>query len=41
VAVFARKTVEKLNLFKQGGHLSTDRIVRKYLKKIDKFFKEV
>lgn len=38
VAGFARKTGAKLNLFKRGGHLSTDRIVRKHWKKIEKFF---
>jgi hypothetical protein len=38
VAAFARKTGAKLNLFNKGGHLSTDKIVRKYWKKIHRFF---
>ena len=38
VAAFAHKTGAKLNLFKKGGHLSTERIVRQYWKKIQKFF---
>jgi dipeptidyl aminopeptidase/acylaminoacyl peptidase len=40
VAGFAHKTKTKLNLFKRGGHLSTDRIVRKYWEKIERFFEE-
>lgn len=39
VESFARNTRVRLHLFKRGGHLSTDRIVRKYWVKIDRFFK--
>jgi pimeloyl-ACP methyl ester carboxylesterase len=35
---FARETGAKLKLFKRGGHLSTDSIVRKYWREIGKFF---
>ncbi len=38
VAAFADETGAKLNLFKYGGHLSTDRIVRTHWKKINRFF---
>ncbi|HVM33525.1 MAG TPA: alpha/beta fold hydrolase, partial [bacterium] len=38
VAAFARQTGVQLNLFKRGGHLSTDKIVRKYWGKIHRFF---
>ena len=35
---FARQTGARLRLFKRGGHLSTDLIVRKYWKQIQAFF---
>ena len=35
---FAEQTGVKLNLFARGGHLSTEMIVRKYWKRIRKFF---
>jgi hypothetical protein len=35
---FADKTGVKLNLFARGGHLSTEMIVRKHWKRIEKFF---
>jgi dipeptidyl aminopeptidase/acylaminoacyl peptidase len=35
---FSRKTGVKLRLFKRGGHLSTDNIVRKHWREIWKFF---
>jgi dipeptidyl aminopeptidase/acylaminoacyl peptidase len=38
VVRFARKTGVKLKLFKRGGHLSTDLIVRKYWTTIERFF---
>jgi dipeptidyl aminopeptidase/acylaminoacyl peptidase len=39
VVKFARRTGAKLKLFRRGGHLSTDLIVRKYWAQIDKLFK--
>lgn len=38
VVKFARKTGVRLKLFKRGGHLSTDLIVRKYWTTIREFF---
>ena len=38
VKKFARLTGVRLKLFRRGGHLSTDRIVRKYWAEIRKFF---
>jgi esterase/lipase len=38
VEKFARQTGANLNLFRRGGHLSTDMIVRKYWPRIHKFF---
>ncbi len=38
VVKFARKTGARLKLFKRGGHLSTDLIVRKYWGTIREFF---
>jgi len=38
VQKFARQTGARLKLFKRGGHLSTDWIVRKYWKEIAEFF---
>jgi esterase/lipase len=38
VVKFARKTGARLKLFKRGGHLSTDLIVRKYWTTIREFF---
>jgi len=38
VVKFARKTGVRLKLFKRGGHLSTDLIVRKYWMGIREFF---
>ena len=38
VARFAQQTGAKLNLFKRGGHLSTEKTVRKYWPQIQKFF---
>src|SRR6478672_2209169 len=38
VKKFADQTGVKLNLFERGGHLSTEYIVRKYWKRIEKFF---
>jgi pimeloyl-ACP methyl ester carboxylesterase len=38
VVKFARKTGVRLKLFKRGGHLSTDLIVRKYWAVIREFF---
>jgi dipeptidyl aminopeptidase/acylaminoacyl peptidase len=35
---FASKTGVTLNLFERGGHLSTEMIVRKYWRRIEKFF---
>jgi hypothetical protein len=35
---FAVKTGVKLNTLERGGHVSTDYIVRKYWKRIEKFF---
>jgi dipeptidyl aminopeptidase/acylaminoacyl peptidase len=35
---FARLAHTKLKLFRRGGHLSTDRIVRKYWPQIEEFF---
>lgn len=35
---FARRTGARLELFKRGGHLSTERIVQKYWKQIHSFF---
>jgi predicted alpha/beta hydrolase family esterase len=35
---FAQRTGVKLKLFKRGGHLSTDFIVRKYWGEIARFF---
>lgn len=35
---FAERTGAELNLFRRGGHLSTDLIVRKYWGRIRKFF---
>jgi pimeloyl-ACP methyl ester carboxylesterase len=37
VVKFARKTGVELKLFRRGGHLSTDLIVRKYWKRIREF----
>ena len=39
VKKFAKKTEARLRLFKRGGHLSTDMIVRKYWTEIAKFFR--
>lgn len=39
VEKFARLTGVQLKMFLRGGHLSTDMIVRKYWKRIEKFFK--
>ena len=38
VVRFAKRTGAKLKLFRRGGHLSTDRIVRKYWAQIGEFF---
>jgi hypothetical protein len=38
VVHFAARTGVKLTLLRRGGHLSTDRIVRKYWRQIEKFF---
>ncbi len=38
VLKFARSTGVKLKLFRRGGHLSTDLIVRKYWREIREFF---
>jgi predicted alpha/beta hydrolase family esterase len=38
VKSFADRTGVKLNLFARGGHLSTEMIVQKYWKRIEKFF---
>ena len=38
VARFARQTGARLKLFKRGGHLSTEIIVRKYWPQIQRFF---
>jgi pimeloyl-ACP methyl ester carboxylesterase len=38
VARFAQQTGAKLNLFKRGGHLSTEKTVRKYWPQIQRFF---
>ena len=38
VEKFARRTAAKLRLFRRGGHLSTDMIVRKYWLQIREFF---
>ena len=38
VKKFADQTGVKLNLFARGGHLSTEMIVQKYWKRIEKFF---
>jgi pimeloyl-ACP methyl ester carboxylesterase len=38
VARFARQSGAKLKLFKRGGHLSTEMIVRKYWPQIQRFF---
>lgn len=40
VMKFAKKTGAKLKLFRRGGHLSTDAIVRKYWREIRGFFAE-
>ena len=40
VETFARRTGAKLKLFRRGGHLSTDFIVRKYWREIREFFEE-
>jgi acetyl esterase/lipase len=40
VTDFAEKTGIKLNLFRRGGHISTDETVRKYWPRIRKFFEE-
>jgi pimeloyl-ACP methyl ester carboxylesterase len=40
VTNFAEKTGIKLNLFRRGGHISTDETVRKYWPRIRKFFEE-
>jgi len=39
VVKFARETGVKLKLLKRGGHLSTDIVVRKYWRGIERFFK--
>jgi esterase/lipase len=39
VVKFARQTGVKLKLLKRGGHLSTDMIVRKYWREIERFFR--
>jgi dipeptidyl aminopeptidase/acylaminoacyl peptidase len=38
---FAAKTGVKLNTLERGGHVSTDYIVRKYWRRIEKFFRAV
>jgi predicted alpha/beta-fold hydrolase len=38
VEKFAKQTGVKLKLFRRGGHLSTDMIVRKYWPQIQRFF---
>jgi pimeloyl-ACP methyl ester carboxylesterase len=38
VKKFATQTGVKLNLFARGGHLSTEMIVQKYWKRIERFF---
>ena len=38
VVKFAKRTGAKLRLFRRGGHLSTDMIVRKYWRQIGDFF---
>jgi pimeloyl-ACP methyl ester carboxylesterase len=40
VEKFAKQTRVKLKLFRRGGHLSTDMIVRKYWPQIQRFFEE-
>ena len=40
VEKFAKRTGAKLKLFRRGGHLSTDLIVRKHWPKIRKFFRQ-
>jgi predicted alpha/beta hydrolase family esterase len=35
---FAKRTGARLMLFRRGGHLSTEMIVRKYWPQINKFF---
>ena len=40
VVKFAKLTGAKLRLFRRGGHLSTDMIVRKYWRQIVRFFEE-
>ena len=38
VSNFAKRTGVKLNTLQKGGHVSTDWVVRKYWKRIEKFF---
>ena len=38
VETFAKRTGARLTLFRRGGHLSTEMIVRKYWPQINKFF---
>ncbi len=38
VEKFAQRTGVKLKLFRRGGHLSTDTVVRKYWRQIQRFF---
>jgi dipeptidyl aminopeptidase/acylaminoacyl peptidase len=38
VVKFAKKTGAKLYLYQRGGHLSSDKIVKKYWERIKKFF---
>lgn len=40
VEKFAKRTGVKLKLFRRGGHLSTDMIVRRYWRQIQRFFSE-
>lgn len=40
VVKFARQTGVRLKLLRRGGHLSTDMIVRKYWREIERFFKD-
>jgi esterase/lipase len=40
VKIFADRTGIKLNLFRRGGHISTDETVRKYWPRIRRFFDE-
>jgi predicted alpha/beta-fold hydrolase len=40
VVKFATRAGVKLKLFRRGGHLSTDMIVRKYWRQIQRFFAE-